>query len=291
MTRRDRGVRARLCPKREAHHDPSDYASRVHHRGGGRRRRRRPGRRGAGQPATRIGDRTPHASARAHGTASVDSLPGRLAHRRRSRTRRGHSHHARRDRRGHDLLRQLLGLPRRRVRGGDGPRAGRRPAHEGVPHDEELRARLRGLEAVPRRQPAPPADRLPRPLAVSRDGLRQRSGLGVRQGRHPGRHRGAEGRQGPPHRVHRPQGPAHSPGHAREALRVGDEPDAHQRARLPLPQFPETRRPRLPEEAGGSHRHEGIRRRAGHAARRPGCRRPRPIATRSASRWRRRSSA
>ena len=69
-----------------------------------------------------------------------------------------------------------------------------RPARQGLPHDQELRARLRGLDEVPGGQPAPAANRPPRPLAVPRDGLRQRSRLGVREGR-PARRRSKRGRR------------------------------------------------------------------------------------------------
>ena len=64
----------------------------------------------------------------------------------------------------------------------------------------------RGRE-VPRRQPAAPPDGSHRPLAVPRNGLPQRSGLGIRQGRPQSRIGGAEGRQGALHRVYRPQDP------------------------------------------------------------------------------------
>ena len=79
-------------------------------------------------------------------------------------------------------------------------------------------------------------------------------------------------------------------GHARQAIRVGHGADAGQRARRALSQLPEAGRPGLPEEAGRRHRHEGIRRRRRASSPRPGCQRQRRIATRSASRWRRRSS-
>ena len=95
--------------------------------------------------------------------------------------------HARPGRR-HHLLRQRLGLPRRRRRRADGQGPGHgRPPRQGLPHDQELRARLRGLDAEPGRQPAPPAHRPHRPLAVPRDRLRQRPGLGLREGRHQSR--------------------------------------------------------------------------------------------------------
>ena len=50
-----------------------------------------------------------------------------------------------------------------------------------------------------------------RPLAVSRNHLQQRSGLGLRAGRPEGGSRSAESRQGPVHRLHGPQGSPHPP--------------------------------------------------------------------------------
>ena len=130
-----------------------------------------------------------------------------------------------------------------------------------------------------------------RPLAVPRDHLRQRPGLGLRQRRHSGRHRSAQGREGPAHRLYGSQGPADPPGDARQAVRVGHEPDADQRPGRALPELPEAGRARVPDAQRRRDRDERASA-AGPASRgRPGCRLRRRTATRSASRWRHRSSA
>ena len=74
--------------------------------------------------------------------------------------------------------------------------------------------------------------------------------------------------QGPLHRLHRPQGSAHPPGDARQALRLGYAPDADQRHGCALPQLPEASGTGVPEEERRRDRDEGLRRRVGH--RRPG---------------------
>ena len=161
-----------------------------------------------------------------------------------------------------------------------------------LPHDQELRARLRGLEAVPRRQPAAPADRSHRPLAVPRDRLRQRPRLGLRERRHQGRHRG----EARPARSVTSASPAtrtrastwrcstsHSSG--RRARCRSTSCDVHYRS------FQKQVVPVCLKKQRRRDRHEGFRRRVGHPRARPGCRRRRRIAMRSASRWRRRSSA
>ena len=105
-------------------------------------------------------------------------------------------------------------------------------------------------ESQPRGQPAPAQDRPHRPLAVPRDRLRQRPRLGLRRGRAiQAGLQGAEGRQGPLPRLHRPQGPAHPPQDARQALRLGHRPDAAERHGRPLPQLPEAGASRLPPAA------------------------------------------
>jgi hypothetical protein len=67
----------------------------------------------------------------------------------------------------------------------------------------------------PRRQSPAAADGSHRRLAVSRNHLRQRSGLGLRARRPEGGARSAEGRQDPLHRLHGSQGSPHPPVDAR----------------------------------------------------------------------------
>ena len=93
---------------------------------------------------------------------------------------------------GHHLLRQRLGLPRRPLRGADGPGAGQDGRREKVflmtkNCERDYAGSMRCLEDSLRRL----QDRPHRPLAVPRDGLRQRSRLGLREGRDEGRPRGA----------------------------------------------------------------------------------------------------
>ena len=81
-----------------------------------------------------------------------------------------------------------------------------------------------GSHEVPRGQPAPAAHRPHRPVAVPRDGLRQRSRLGVREGRPARRARGAEGGQGALHRLHRPQAPRASISRCSASRTTGTRP-------------------------------------------------------------------
>ena len=134
------------------------------------------------------------------------------------------------------------------------------PARQGLPHDQ-------GLHPRPRRRPgdedargiaAPAADRPPRPVADPRRRLRQRPRAGLRQGRRPrGARQGQEAGQDALRRLHRPQGPEHSPGHDPPRLSVRHGADA---AQLPGRDLPQLR------EAGPARGQQARHRGAGHEA-------------------------
>ena len=140
---------------------------------------------------------------------------------------------------GVDLLRQLLGLPRRRQRGdhGQGARGRRRQvAQEGLPDDQGLLPRRQGGPRADRGQPAAAADRRHRPDADARDQLGQRPRMGGREGRARRAAQDAEGGEGPLRRLHRAQVAAHPPEDA-AGPQVGHGADADQRLRPLLPQL------------------------------------------------------
>ena len=145
--------------------------------------------------------------------------------------------HAPRDRRGHHVLRQRVGVPRGPCRGGDGQGPRRlvvaRPC---LPHDEGLRARLRRGEEADRREPEAAAHRPCRPPAVPRDPVRRRPGADLRpgEGRPEGRARGAQGRQAALPRLLRPPRPADPRADDPHAARVGHGADAAQHPRRAL---------------------------------------------------------
>ena len=73
-------------------------------------------------------------------------------------------------------------------------------------------------DAPARRIAAPAPDRSHRPGAASRGDPLRGPASHLRRGRRErGARRGAAGRQDPLHRLHRPQGPAHPPAHARRS--------------------------------------------------------------------------
>ena len=208
-----------------------------------------------------------------HADEVLDPRRGRLPSRPGLDHRRGGADRPRRHRRRHDLPRQRLGVPRGRERRAHGPRHPR-PAGGRVPDDQGVHARPRrqGRDATARTVAAPPADRLPRPVAGPRVRLRQRPGAPLRRRR---RHRGARpgeaAGQGALRRLHRAQGPGDPPRDAVVRLSVRRLPAAAQRLRRQLPQLP------APGAAGAGtarhrrHRHEepGRQRQGGEEARRP----------------------
>ena len=167
-----------------------------------------------------------------------------------------HPHCPHRHRQRHNLLRQRLDVPGRLGRGMHGHGARRRLARKSLPHDEDLGPRLRVRQEMPRRQLASPPYRLRRPMAVSRDELRQRPRLGPRTGRAQVCSRSATGRQDSPYRLHRPQGPAHPPKDAQQRLRLGNGANAHQCDGLLLPQFPTRRSAAMHQPRCRRARHE-----------------------------------
>ncbi len=180
--------------------------------------------------------------------------------------RRGDPRGACRSRCRHQLLRQLLGLQRRRKRGPSRPRAvaGGLPAPR-VPDDQDRRPHREGGDGPDRDLADPAADRPSRPAAVPRDHPRRRSRPRVRAGRRAGS--GAEGAragQAALYRLHRPQEPGDPRQHVRDRrparLPLRHRADAAQRHGRALRQLREDGG----ADGGGArhrhHRHEGVRR-------------------------------